>query len=355
MKLFHIITFGCQMNKNDSEHLAGMFVFNGYQKTTDVKKANILILNTCAVREKAELRVYGQLAQINAQRKKLKLDQKIYLAGCMPAYNKEKIKKEIPYLEGFIDIEEARQYPAIRADDHKAWVSIMYGCDNFCSYCIVPYVRGRERSRTVDEIKNEIRELDHEKISYVCLLGQNVNSYCPHPLAPSPRNHMKSRGEGKIRFANLLEAIIQGVPKLKKIGFMTSHPKDLSDELIEVIAKYPKIDRELHLPVQAMNNRILKLMNRGYTIEEYKKLVSKLRKRVPSVRISTDLIVGFPTETEAEFQVTLNEVKESGFHRIITSAYSPREGTKAAEMEGQIEKEIKNRRLNELNEVIRKE
>ncbi len=334
---YHIITFGCQMNKNDSEHIAGMLTVDGYKPCAEPEKANILVFNTCAVRDRAERRVYGQVAHYGAMRQKQQLNMQIFLAGCMPAYKREELKKELPYLDGFIDMEEARQYPAVREDVTTAWVSIMFGCNNFCSYCIVPYTRGRERSRSEEEIISEIGQLDLKKYDYLCLLGQNVNSY---------RGQMGD-------FPALLALIIKEFPALQKVGFLTSHPKDMSEELIKLIAQEKKIDREIHFPIQHMNNRILQLMNRGYTYEHYVDLVKKIRAQAPDVRISTDLIVGFPSETEAEFKEVLAGVKKIGFYRVITAAYSIRSGTKAAELPGGLDEETKNRRLNELNEVVK--
>lgn len=342
MKYYCIITFGCQMNKNDSEHLRGMLEFQGYKETEDISKANIVVINTCAVRDKAERRVYGQLANLEHLRKTNSLPMKLYLSGCMPAYKKETIKKEIPYLDGFIDIAEARQYP-LRRKSNQAWVTIMDGCDNFCSYCIVPYTRGREKSRPVKDILTELAEIDFDKYHYICLLGQNVNSYKGESL------------DGKqSSFPELLEKIIAVYPKLKKIGFVTSHPKDISEKLIEVIAKNPKIDRELHLPVQHLNNRILNLMNRGYSYQKYKNLITKIRKKIPDIKISTDLIIGFPSETEKEFTEMLRKMKMLKFYRINTAAFSIRTGTVAARLPEQITEKIKKERLNKLNEAVKK-
>lgn len=334
---YHIVTFGCQMNKNDSEHIAGMLTLDGYQPCKEPAAANILVFNTCAVRDRAERRVYGQVAHYGAMRKKQQLNMKIFLAGCMPAYKKAELKKELPYLDGFIEIEEARQYPALRQESSTAWISIMYGCNNFCSYCIVPYTRGREKSRSEQDIIEEIGQLELAKYDYLCLLGQNVNSYC-------------GQNGG---FPALLARIIKEFPVLRRIGFLTSHPKDMSEELIELISSEPKIDRELHFPIQHMNNRILKLMNRGYTYEQYVELVEKIRARVPNVKISTDLIVGFPSETEEEFRELLTGVQKIGFYRVITAAYSIRSGTKAADLPGMLDEETKNRRLKELNAVVK--
>jgi tRNA-2-methylthio-N6-dimethylallyladenosine synthase len=258
----------------------------------------------------------------------------------MPAYNKEALQKKLPFLDGFIEIADARKYPARRANSRQAWIAIMSGCNNFCSYCIVPYARGREKSRSVEEITAELERIDYAKQDLLYLLGQNVNSYAG-TLA------------GKIiDFPSLLEKIILDYPQVPHLNFMTSHPKDMSDHLIDLIAKYPKIDREIHFPLQAGSNRILRLMNRGYTYEQYQSLVGKLRAKAPDVRISTDLIVGFPGETEEEFQDTLRAVKELKFDRVNTAAYSARSGTASAEMSGQLSPEIKALRLQKLMKVV---
>lgn len=341
MKYYQIITFGCQMNKNDSEHLAGMLEFQGYKETNEPEKANVIVLNSCAVRDKAERRVYGQLANLNHLRETKKLKMQLFLSGCMPAYKKDVLKKELPFLDGFIDIEEARQYP-LRRKSHQAWVTIMDGCNNFCAYCIVPQARGPEKSRPVKDILNELKQIDFKKYHYVCLLGQNVNSY-------------QGQGEDNklVDFPELLQLIIDRVPDIPKIGFLTSHPKDMSEKLIEILANN-KIDRELHLPVQHLNDRILKLMKRGYTVKKYLDLIHKIRSKVPDIKISTDLIVGFPSETEREFKDLLQGIKKIGFYRINTAAYSIRSGTEAAEYPGQIIEKIKKERLNKLNEQVKK-
>jgi len=336
-KTYHIITFGCQMNKNDSEHIAGMFEFNGYKHAEKTEDANIVIFNTCSVRDKAERRVYGQLAALEHLRKQKNLDLEIYLAGCMPAYDQKNILSKAPYIKGFIDLEEARGYPAKRASAQQAWISIMYGCNNFCSYCIVPFTRGKERFRPSEKILKEISQVDSSRYPELMLLGQNVNSY-------------KDKGR---TFAQLLEKICLDFPVFKKISFLTSHPKDISPSLIESIAKYSQIDRELHFPLQAGSDHILKLMNRKYTFRHYQEIVARLRNSIPDIKISTDLIVGFPGETEADFQETVRAVKELGFYRINTAAYSARKGTKAESFSEQVTETVKKKRLNLLNQTVK--
>jgi len=327
------------MNKNDSEYLAGMLEFNGYKPAESPETAALLVLNTCAVRDKAERRVYGQLEQFNYLRRTKNPDQKIFLSGCMPAGGRDEIQKRVPFLDGFLEIEEARRYPPRRAASPEAWVTVMQGCDNFCAYCIVPYVRGRERSRDAEDILAEIQKIDFARHEILFLLGQNVNSYA---------GNFQGR---KISFPELLKIILRENPAVPKLSFLTSHPKDLTEALIEVIAENPKIDREIHLPAQHGSDRILQLMNRGYTRTQYCALVQKIRARIPDVKISTDLIAGFPGETEEDFQETLSLVRELGFFRVNTAGFSARRGTTAAQMPP-LAQEIVDERLNRLNTLI---
>ncbi|GBR76853.1 tRNA (N6-isopentenyl adenosine(37)-C2)-methylthiotransferase MiaB [Candidatus Termititenax persephonae] len=338
-RTYHIITFGCQMNKNDSEHLAGQLEFEGCRPVDSPADANILVLNTCSVRDKAERRVYGQLENFNYLRRTQKLDQKIFLAGCMAACGQAEIKKRVPFLDGFLAVEEARRYPPRRADSPEAWVTIMQGCDNYCSYCVVPYARGRERSREAEDILAEIGQIDFSRRAVLFLLGQNVNSYAG-----------KFQGQ-KISFPRLLELVLQTCGAVPKLAFLTSHPKDMTDELIGTIAGNAKIDREIHLPIQHGNNRILRLMNRGYTREHYLGLLQKIRARVPGARISTDIIVGFPGETEAEFLETYELVRTAGFCRVNTAGFSPRRGTAAARLTP-LAQGVVGERLRMLNSLI---
>ncbi|MDR1452377.1 MAG: radical SAM protein [Candidatus Margulisbacteria bacterium] len=336
---YYISTFGCQMNKNDSEHLAGLLEFNGCQPAENPETANILVLNTCAVRDKAERRVYGQLEKFNYLRRIKKRDQKIFLSGCMPAYDRAEIKKRAPFLDGFLEITEARRYPPRRVDAPEAWVTIMQGCNNCCAYCIVPQARGRERSRGAAEILAEIQQIDFRRRAVLFLLGQNVNSYAG-----------EFQGQ-KISFSRLLELVLQKCLTVPKLAFLTSHPKDLSDELISVIARNEKIDREIHLPVQHGSDRILRLMQRGYTIKHYLALLEKIRANIPSAKISTDIIVGFPGETDEEFQDTYELVRAAGFFRVNTAGFSARRGTAAAAFPP-LEQKVINERLNKLNSCI---
>ncbi|GBR72338.1 tRNA (N6-isopentenyl adenosine(37)-C2)-methylthiotransferase MiaB [Candidatus Termititenax spirochaetophilus] len=327
------------MNKNDSEYLAGMLEFNGYKPAAVPEQANILVLNTCSVRDKAERRVYGQLAKFQYLRRTQNLDQKIFLSGCMPAYDKAEIKKRAPFLDGFLEIEEAKQYPPRRADSAEVWVTIMQGCDNFCAYCIVPYVRGRERSRSAEDIAAEINRVDFAGHEILFLLGQNVNSYSG------------TNSGQKISFPQLLQKILRECPAVPRLTFLTSHPKDMTGELIETIAENKKIDREIHLPAQAGNDRILQLMNRGYTSAHYLDLLTRIRARVPDAKISTDLIVGFPSETEAEFQDTCRLVETQNFFRVNTASFSARKGTAAAALPP-LAQGVIDERLNKLNKLV---
>ena len=370
MKKYLIITYGCQMNENDSEKISGMVEELGYNRTEDEKDADLIIMNTCSVRENANNRFFGNLGNFKKLKKK---NSGLILAVCGCMMQEGHIVKKIKEKYSFVDIvfgthniaslpsllEEcdakrklivevledsdklAEGLPVHRQFKHKAFVSIMKGCNNFCSYCIVPYTRGRERSREYQNILSEVRELANDGVKEVTLLGQNVNSYGKNLDDPVP-------------FAKLLKMVSE-VEGIERVRFMTSHPKDLSDELIEVIRDNPKICRHIHLPMQSGSSRILKLMNRHYDKDTYIKLVKKIRREIPDVAITTDIIVGFPTETEEDFLDTLDVYKECEFDTAFTFIYSKREGTKAAVMDGQIdEKTVKDRfdRLLKLHDEI---
>ena len=352
------VCFGCQMNAKDSEKLEGILETIGYVKT-DSEDADFVIMNTCTVRENANLRVYGRLGQLKKYKKK-NPDMLIALCGCMMQESLvvEKIKQSYRHVDIIfgthnvfklaelienklnakgmvIDIWEGtaeivEDLPSDRKYDFKCGVNIMFGCNNFCSYCIVPYVRGRERSRNPEDIIKEIRALVADGVSEVMLLGQNVNSYGKNLDTP-------------ISFAQLLEMVEQ-IDGLKRIRFMTSHPKDLSDDLIAVMAKSKKICRHLHLPMQSGSTKVLSDMNRRYTKEDYLALVDKIRTAISDISLTTDIIVGFPTETEADFGDTLDVVRKVRFDSAFTFIYSKRTGTPAADMEFQAtEEEIKKR------------
>ena len=351
---FCVTTFGCQMNARDSEKLRGILKEIGYLEA-DEETADFVIYNTCTVRENANTRVYGRLGQLKP-RKKQNPYMMIGLCGCMMQEPEviEKLKKSYSFVDiifgthnifkfaelivqrlasgkPVIDIWEGtdaivEDLPNQRKYAFKSGINIMFGCNNFCSYCIVPYVRGRERSREPQAILREIRRLADDGVVEIMLLGQNVNSYgktLDHPVT----------------FAELLTEI-EKIDKIKRIRFMTSHPKDLSDELIEVMSRSTKICRHLHLPVQSGSSRILQKMNRRYTKEQYLELTEKIRKAVPGISLTTDIIVGFPGETEQDFQETLDLVRKVRYDSAFTFIYSRRTGTPAASMEDQVPEDV---------------
>lgn len=367
---YYITTFGCQMNVHESEKLAGVLENLGYLPCNKLEDADVIVFNTCAIREGAESRALGNVGAL----KRLKRENPnkiIAVCGCMTQQKdvSERIKKVFPFVdiifgtknmdkfEGFIkevlkaksenkkqrivQIEDEdtvlENLPISRSSGDNFWVNIIYGCNNFCSYCIVPYVRGRERSRDKEEILKEIKQIiedNKEKHITITLLGQNVNSY--------GKDKYENYG-----FASLLKDICQLEGDFE-LTFMTSHPKDITDDVIETLAMEDKIKKELHLPVQSGSNKILKAMNRKYTIESYLEKVNKLKSLVPNIRLTTDIIVGFPGETEEDFIQTCNLVKQVGYDGIFAFMFSPRPGTVAEKMENQIPHEIKNRRVNEL-------
>lgn len=360
------ICFGCQMNAKDSEKLEGILETIGYVRT-ESEDCDFLIMNTCTVRENANLRVYGRLGQLKKYKKK-NPNMIIALCGCMMQESivVEKIKESYRHVDIIfgthnvfklaelietkldtkgmvIDIWEGtneivEDLPSERKYSFKCGVNIMYGCNNFCSYCIVPYVRGRERSRKPDDIIKEIKELVADGVVEVMLLGQNVNSY-GKTLEP------------QVSFAELLEKV-EEIEGLKRIRFMTSHPKDLSDDLIEVMASSKKICRHLHLPIQSGSTKVLKDMNRRYTKEDYLLLVDKIKKAIPDISLTTDIIVGFPTETEEDFLETLDVVRRVRYDSAFTFIYSKRTGTPAASMDfASTDEQIKERFDMLLNEV----
>lgn len=364
---YAIDTMGCQMNENDSSKYAGILESMGFKKEQDEKKANLILFNTCCVRENAENTLFGRLGFLKSRRLK---EENVFLVvvGCMTQQKHilEKIKtsypfvdvvlgtnamsvfpkklydailnkkKSIEYIEVGNEIEE--DVPIIYEDKYKASVSIIYGCNNFCSYCIVPYVRGRERSRDPKDIINDIQKLAQKGYKEIMLLGQNVNSY---------GNDFK---EKKYTFANLLEDI-EKIDGIEIIRFMSPHPKDFSDDVIEVIKKSKKIARQIHLPLQSGSTKILKEMNRKYTKEQYLNLVEKLKKADENISFSTDIIVGFPNETLEDFNETLDVVKKVGFDQIYMFIYSKREGTRAARIDDKVTKEEKVERLETLKKL----
>ncbi len=357
-----IETFGCQMNARDSEKLLGILLEMGYTQTDD-DEADLVLLNTCTVRDNADQKVYGHLGRLLGQKRKHP-GMIIAICGCMMQEPEavEKIRKSYPFVDivfGTFNIHKlaellarrvesgsmvidvwpserdiVEELPASRKFSFKSGVNIMYGCDNFCSYCIVPYVRGRERSRSVGEILDEVRRLADDGVIEIMLLGQNVNSY----------------GKGlpeDVTFADLLRRVCE-VDGIRRVRFMTSHPKDLSDDLIAAMAENEKVCRHLHLPVQSGSSRLLKVMNRHYTKEDYLALVERIRSAMPGIALTTDIMVGFPGETEEDFEDTLDVVRQAGFDNAFTFLYSRRSGTPAARMADQIPEEVAKERFDRL-------
>ena len=360
---FCVTTFGCQMNARDSEKLTGILEKIGYEQAEKEEKADFVIYNTCTVRENANLRVYGRLGQLGRAKKK-NPHMMIALCGCMMQEPQvvEKLKKSYHFVDlifgthniyKFAELLNTRMesgrmvidiwkdtdkivedLPVERKYSFKSGVNIMFGCNNFCSYCIVPYVRGRESSRDLKAVIREIERLVADGVVEVMLLGQNVNSY-------------GRTLENPVSFAELLREV-EKIDGLERIRFMTSHPKDLSDELIQVMAESKKICRHLHLPVQSGSTRILQKMNRRYTKEQYLDLVRKIREAVPDISLTTDIIVGFPGETEEDFQDTLDVVRKVRYDSAFTFIYSRRTGTPAAVMENQVEPAVVKDRFDRL-------
>ena len=349
-----IETYGCQMNKYDSEIIAGILDNHGFSITRTIDEADITIINSCSIREHAELRIIGRINTLSNWKRE-HAHRKLGLIGCMAQRMKQKLLTEKPYLDFIIGPDQYRKLPDILSEitseqvndtnlcktetydgihpirDSKisGWIAIMRGCNNFCSYCIVPYVRGRERSRPSDSILCEIRQMVKEGYREVTLLGQNVNSY----------------HNGETDFPDLLTNVSQ-IDGLVRIRFMTSHPKDLTDKLLEAIALNKKLSSHIHLPVQAGSNRILSLMNRKYTREDYLTLIDKARSTIPGVSITSDIMVGFPTETDQDFEDTVQLMTQVQFDEAFTYYYSNRKGTQAAELKEALTREEKITRLN---------
>lgn len=364
-KTYHITTFGCQMNEHDSETIAGMLSEMGFSQAPERDGADVVVINTCSVRENADKRFFGTLGQLK-HIKKDNPDFTVCVCGCMMQQQHiiDSIKSKYPWVdvifgthnihefprlletvlsekEKIIDVWEnggdiIEGLPAKRLYRHKAFVNIMYGCNNFCTYCIVPYTRGRERSRKACDIVEEVRRLTEDGVREVTLLGQNVNSYM---------------GEDGTDFSDLIYRLNEA-EGLERIRFMTSHPKDLSDKLIQAYRDCEKLCDYIHLPVQSGSSRILKKMNRKYTKDDYLRLVEKLKAAVPHIAISTDIITGFPGETEEDFEETLDLVRRVEYDSAFTFLYSIRKGTPAAEYEDQIPEEIKHERFNRLVELV---
>ena len=365
--LAHVHSFGCQQSVYDGERFKGVLAQLGYGFTDEIRQADLILYNTCAVRENAEQRVFGNVGALKGL-KKQKPDMVIALAGCMTEQQQvsEKLKMSYPYVdlvmgsnaagrlpellyrvliegrrsirrdagEGGTDTTLYEEMPVLHESRFKAFVPVMYGCDNFCSYCIVPFVRGRERSRLPADVAREVKNLVENGCRDITLLGQNVNSY----------------GKGldePCSFARLLR-MVNDIPGDFRIRFMTSHPKDLSDDLIEAMRDCDKVCRHLHLPLQSGSSQILKVMNRHYTKEQYLELVEKIRKAVPDIALTTDIIVGFPGETEEEFDITEKYLEKVHFYEMHVFKYSRRKGTVADKMDGQVDEKIKTQRSGRL-------
>ncbi|MGL5312134.1 MAG: tRNA (N6-isopentenyl adenosine(37)-C2)-methylthiotransferase MiaB [Peptostreptococcaceae bacterium] len=368
---YMIQTFGCQMNEHDSEKLCAMLDEMGYQRSVLVEECDLIIYNTCAVRENAELKVYGNLGQLKFQKRR-NPDLKIAVCGCMmqqPHVVKE-LKSKYRHVDLVFGTHNLYKFPELlvnsmesrkmlvdiwdvdgevveglrstRKFELKAFVNIMYGCNNFCTYCIVPYTRGRERSRTPEDIMNEIKELAANGTKEITLLGQNVDSY-------------GKTLDMDISFAELLR-MVNDIDGIERVRFMTSHPKDISDEVIYAIRDCDKVCEYLHLPVQCGSTSLLKKMNRHYTKEDYLRIIEKAKKEVPDIAFSTDLMIGFPGETEEDLLDTIDVVQKVRYDAAFTFIYSKRKGTPAAEMEDQIDEKVKHERFNrvlgEVNKVV---
>ena len=373
---YTILTMGCQLNENDSEKLCGMLEEMGYEKTENGEEADIALFNTCCVRENAEDKLFGKLGEL----KRLKEEKGIIIAigGCMmqEKHITDKIKQSYPFvdiifgthtlqrfpedlckvltekikLEDILDI-DGKVYeglPIKRDSNIKAFVTIMNGCNNFCSYCIVPYVRGRERSREPRAIIEEVKDLAKQGYKEITLLGQNVNSYL---RVEREKQIPFEEYEGVHSFATLLEAINK-IDGIERIRFVSPHPKDFTDDVIDAISKCDKVCKLVHLPLQSGNTKVLKEMNRKYTKEQYLNLVDKMKAKIPNLTLSTDIIVGFPGETDEEFEDTLDVVRKVKFEQVYMFIYSRRVETPGDRMENQIPEEIKHKRFDKLKELV---
>jgi len=366
-KKVFIRTLGCQMNKHDSEAVLGLLMNHGYELTKNRDEADVFLVNTCSVRKHAEDKVYSMLGELRKLKKKNKHDSVVGVIGCMAQKDKKEIFKRAPNVDFVCGTHNSHKIPEIiksvieqkakieftdmdkqvfisptlssRENKSSAWISIMKGCDNFCSYCIVPYVRGREVSRPLENIIQEVEELAYAGYKEITLLGQNVNSY----------------GKGlskKIDFSDLLE-LVHKIKGIEQIQFVTSHPKDISLKLIDAVVNLEKVSRYLHFPLQSGSDKILRLMNRGYTLSHYIEIVNRLRERIPEIRLGTDIIVGFPGEEEEDFEQTYQAMKKIEFAQAYMFKYSPREGTAAFKLKDDVPQKIKKDRLDKIIKLQR--
>lgn len=373
---YYILTMGCQLNENDSEKLSGMLEKMNYKKTLNMEEADLVLFNTCCVRENAEEKLFGKVGEVKKQKENK--GTIIAIGGCMmqEEHIVKKLKQSYPYVDIIfgthtlhklpkdlykaleenkkirdvidIDGEIIEGLPISRNDKIKASVTIMNGCNNFCSYCIVPYVRGRERSRSPKDIIEEVRLLAKQGYKEITLLGQNVNSYL---RVEREKKIEFEEYEGVNSFATLLRAV-EKIEGIEKIRFVSPHPKDFTDDVIEAIRDCEKVSKIVHLPLQSGSTSVLKVMNRKYTKEQYLKLVEKMKKMVPNIVFSTDIIVGFPGETEEDFEDTLDVVKKVHFEQVFMFIYSRRVGTPGDRMENQIPEEIKHKRFDRLKLLV---
>ena len=379
---YYILTMGCQLNENDSEKLSGMLEEMGYTKTEDVKQANIAILNTCCVRENAEEKLFGKVGELKALKERNNLI--IAIGGCMmqEKHIQEKLKKSYPYVDivfgthtlhklpedlykvletqkkikDILDINGTvyENIPIKRNNKISGSVTIMYGCNNFCTYCIVPYVRGRERSRLPKDIIKECEDLARQGYKEIVLLGQNVNSYLKSEMEEiKQEKRVDENGDYKEidSFAKLLK-VINKIDGIERIRFVSPHPKDFTDDVIDAIAESDKVCKFIHLPLQSGSTSILKSMNRNYTKEQYLGLVDKIKNKIPNIKFSTDIIVGFAGETEEDFEDTLDVVRKVGFEQVYMFIYSRRVGTPGDKMPNQIPEDIKHERFDRLKALV---
>ncbi len=373
---YYILTMGCQLNENDSEKLCGMLERMNYTRTEEMSNADLVLFNTCCVRENAEEKLFGKVGEVKKQKENN--GTIIAIGGCMmqEEHIVNKLKQSYPYVDIIfgthtlhkfpkdlyqaleenkkirdivdIDGEIIEGLPISRNDNIKASVTIMNGCNNFCTYCIVPYVRGRERSRSPKDIIEEVRLLASDGYKEITLLGQNVNSYL---RVEREKNIDFEEYEGVNSFATLLRAVNK-IDGIEKIRFVSPHPKDFTDDVIDAIRDCEKVSKIVHLPLQSGSTNVLKLMNRKYTKEQYLNLVDKMKNRIPNVKFSTDIIVGFPGETEEDFEDTLDVVNKVCFEQVFMFIYSRRVGTPGDRMENQIPEEIKHKRFDRLKELV---